>query len=191
MATKIVGLTEKALWLSGALFLLYALSGWIQAAAFQTYQGWLFDRGDARVAAVNLPPQPHSVLGRIEIPRLDLSVMVVEGDDDRALLLGAGHVPETALPGEPGNIAIAGHRDTFFRPLKSIREGDRIVLTTSRGSSEYSVASAQIAQPTDTEVLESSREPILTLITCYPFSYVGAAPERFVVRARKLASEPL
>jgi sortase A len=181
--------SERALWLGGIFGLAYALSGWMQAGAFQAYQGWLFDRGALRSdsAASAGSPQLHSVLGRIEIPRLDVSVMIVEGVDERALLLGAGHVPGTPLPDDdPGNVAIAGHRDTFFRPLHGIRKGDRIVLTTPAGSSDYIVESTQVAQPTDTELLDDTREPILTLITCYPFSYVGAAPERFVIRARRI-----
>jgi len=131
------------------------------------------------------PIREGSPLSRIEIPRLGVSVVVVEGVRPRNLRLAVGHIPGTALPGEPGNIGIAGHRDTFFRKLGQIHEQDRITLTTLRGSFEYTVESTQIVDPANTGVLHSSREPILTLVTCYPFYYVGPAPKRFIVQARE------
>jgi sortase A len=115
------------------------------------------------------------LFGRLEIPRLNMSVMVMEGDEDSILRLGAGHVPGTPM-------AIAGHRDTFFRPLKDIQPSDTILLTTPDGTQEYHVVSTRIVEPTDTSVLdEKSNE--LTLVTCYPFYYVGPAPKRFIVQA--------
>ena len=95
-----------------------------------------------------------------------------------------GHVPGTALPGENGNVGIAGHRDTFFRELRNVKPEDRISLTTARGTFEYFVEYARIVKPEDVEVLAPTEEPLLTLVTCYPFYYVGAAPERYIVRAR-------
>ena len=133
----------------------------------------------------NLPVREGSPFSRIEIPRLGVSVIVLEGVQPRYLRLGAGHIPGTALPGESGNVAIAGHRDTFFRKLSQIRGQDRITLTTLRGSFAYSVESTQIVNPDAVEVLRPSDQPTLTLITCYPFSYIGAAPQRFVVKARQ------
>ena len=121
--------------------------------------------------------QDGDLFGRLEIPRLNMSVMVMEGDEDRILRLGAGHVPGTPM-------AIAGHRDTFFRPLKDIQPSDTILLTTPDGTQEYHVVSTRIVEPTDTSVLdEKSNE--LTLVTCYPFYYVGPAPKRFIVQAEK------
>ncbi len=106
-----------------------------------------------------------------------MSVMVMEGDADRILRLGAGHVPGTPM-------AIAGHRDTFFRPLKDIQVSDTILFTTPDGTEKYHVVSTKIVEPNDTSVLdESSNE--LTLVTCYPFYYVGPAPKRFIVQAVK------
>ncbi|HWB87205.1 MAG TPA: class D sortase [Bryobacteraceae bacterium] len=131
------------------------------------------------------PVQPGSPVSRIEIPRLGLSVVVVEGVRPRDLKLAAGHIPGTALPGEAGNIGIAGHRDTFFRKLGTIREHDRILMTTLRGTKLYSVESTEIVDPTEVQVLDHSAEPILTLVTCYPFYFVGPAPKRFIVRARE------
>jgi sortase A len=118
------------------------------------------------------------LFGKLEVPRLDMSVMVMEGDKDRILRLGAGHIPGTPL-------AIAGHRDSFFRPLKDIKLYDRIRLTTPEETTEYRVVSTKIVGPTDTSVLENDSEDRLILITCYPFYYVGPAPQRFIVEATK------
>jgi sortase A len=118
------------------------------------------------------------LFGRLEIPRLNLSVMVMEGAEDDILRLGAGHVPGTSL-------AIAGHRDTFFRPLKDIKPYDLIRFSTKEGSAEYRVISTKIVGPKDTWVLDNMSRDTLTLITCYPFYYVGPAPERFIVEATK------
>ena len=118
------------------------------------------------------------LFGRLEIPRLNMSVMVMEGDRDKILRLGAGHLPGTPM-------AIAGHRDSFFRPLKDIKLNDKIVFTTPEGSHEYHVVSTQIVGPKDTWVLENSSDDRMTLITCYPFYYIGPAPKRFIVEAAK------
>lgn len=125
------------------------------------------------------------VLGRLEIPRLGLSVAILEGTTARTLLLGAGHIAGTALPGQTGNIGIAGHRDTYFRPLKDIRANDQIRLVTVTGITQYTVDWIQITAPGDGSVLNGSTDSALTLVTCYPFHYIGAAPERYVVHARR------
>ena len=122
-------------------------------------------------------------LGRIEIPRLRLSVMTREGADAATLRRAVGHVPSTALPGEPGNAAFAGHRDTFFRKLRDVRKGDEIVFTTAAGKHRYVVSDLRVVPPSDISVLEPTERPVLTLVTCYPFNYIGSAPERFIVRA--------
>ena len=132
-----------------------------------------------------LRPEAGSPFSKIEIPRLGISVVVLEGTEPKYLRLGAGHMPGTALPGERGNVAIAAHRDTFFRNLGQIQRQDRITLTTLRGSFAYSVESTQIVDPTAVEVLQPTEQPTLTLITCYPFWYIGSAPKRFVVKARQ------
>jgi sortase A len=115
--------------------------------------------------------------------------MVLEGVEDEQLQLGAGHVPETAFPGERGNVGIAGHRDTFFRPLREIQEGDVITLRTLEGIFRYRVESTWITEPDDVAVLESGSKSTLTLVTCHPFSYIGPAPDRFIVRAVSLEEE--
>ena len=110
----------------------------------------------------------------------------MEGDDDLTLAFAAGHIPGTALPGAGGNVALAGHRDGVFSHLGRVRTGDLIRVTTPAATYRYGVESTRVVQPEDVGVLESGIQPTLTLITCYPFSYVGAAPERFIVRARLL-----
>ena len=132
------------------------------------------------------PAATGGLIGRIEIPRLGLSVMVVEGVDRLILRRSVGHIPGTALPGQPGNVGISGHRDTFFRPLRNIRRDDIITLTTLLGEYRYRVVSTKIVSPSDVDVLDASGNEILTLVTCYPFYFVGAAPDRFIVRAERV-----
>ncbi len=143
--------------------------------------------GDASSRAMRALPE-GSLVGRVEIPRLGVSVMVLEGDDEDILQKAAGHVPTTSLPSAAGNVAIAGHRDTFFRPLRDIRMGDEIALTTVAGTYTYRVSSMAKVAPQDVEVLKTSNNPTLTLITCYPFNYIGSAPLRYVVSASEVSS---
>ena len=126
------------------------------------------------------------LIGRLEIPRLRLSVMVMEGDGQRILRRAAGHVAGTPLPGEPGNVGITGHRDTFFRPLRNIQRNDIIKLTTLQGEYRYRVVSTRVVTPDNVAVLDSTGGEILTLVTCHPFYYVGPAPNRFIVRAERV-----
>lgn len=146
---------------------------------------------DARAQArTSLPPsqpkpKPLAVIGRIEVPRLQLSAMVREGVEENTLRRAVGHVPYTPLPGQPGNVAFAGHRDTFFRKLRDIKNSDKIVVSTLNGDYGYKVESIRIVTPKDVAVLKSSPgEQSLTLVTCYPFNYIGSAPMRFIVRAK-------
>jgi sortase A len=126
---------------------------------------------------------PNAPLGQIEIGSVGIKAMIAEGIDPRTLRRAVGHIPGTSLPGESGNVGIAGHRDTFFRGLRNIQRNDEITLTTSHGSFHYVVDFVELVGPNDTEVLDESDQPLLTLVTCYPFYYVGPAPKRFVVRA--------
>jgi LPXTG-site transpeptidase (sortase) family protein len=126
------------------------------------------------------------LIGRIEIARLGVSVMIIEGDDGKTLRRAAGHVPGTALPGQTGNVAITAHRDTFFRPLRNIQMDDVITLTTLQGVYRYRVVFTKIVSPQDVEVLDSTDGEVLTLVTCHPFYFVGAAPNRFIVRAERV-----
>ncbi len=134
-------------------------------------------------APVPPPVAARSVIGRVEIPRLHLSEMIREGVDNGTLRLAVGHIPSTAFPGQPGNVALAAHRDTFFLPLEHIRDGDRIQIETREGNYEYVVESTQVVKPRDVWVLKATGQRTLTLVTCFPFRYIGAAPKRFIVRA--------
>ena len=122
----------------------------------------------------------------MEIPRLDMSVIVAEGTSEATLRRAGGHIQGTSLPGRPGNVGIAGHRDRLFRPLRNIRQDDVITLTTLEGEYRYRVESIRIVSPSDVAVLNSDGHEILTLVTCYPFYFVGPAPDRFIVRARRV-----
>jgi sortase A len=123
-------------------------------------------------------------VGRIEIPRLGVSAIIKAGTDARTLQLAVGHISGTALPGESGNIGLAGHRDTFFRRLRDIRTEDEIRVTTPNRVYSYRVERTNVVEPGDVWVLDPTAYAALTLVTCYPFSYVGSAPQRFIVRAQ-------
>jgi sortase A len=163
--------------------------------AFVLADAWFFQRRESshferlreqRVAVpVALTSRP-GLLGRLEIERLGLSVMVMEGDDHRTLRRAVGHIPGTALPGQNGNIALTGHRDTFFRPLRNVRPDDIVTLRTLQGDYRYRVLSTEVVNPDNVSVLHPGRNEILTLITCHPFYFVGAAPNRFIVRAERI-----
>ncbi len=124
------------------------------------------------------------LVGRIEIPRLGLAAIVREGTDSRTLERAVGHVSGTALPGQNGNVCLAAHRDTYFRPLEGVRKNDRIRITTPTATYEYTVLGTSVVDPGAVEVLASNGDAALTLVTCYPFRYVGPAPRRFIVTGR-------
>lgn len=155
-----------------------------RAASYQDTAAQTFERALVSPATPESPELPDGLIGRLEIARLNVSVIVMEGDDDATLARAVGHVPGTALPWEQGNAVIAGHRDTFFRPLKNLREGDQIRMTTTRGTFDYRVIRTEVVEPDNLSVLAPTPERTLTLLTCYPFVYVGRAPQRFVIHAR-------
>ncbi len=140
-----------------------------------------------RLEPSSLPTLPDDLVGRLEAPRLGLRVIVAEGVGASTLRHAVGHVPGTALPGQPGNVALAGHRDLDFRRLRAVREGDTMRLVTPAGSYEYVVESAEVVGAGRGDLLDPTPQPTLTLVTCYPFFMVGPAPQRFVVRARLLS----
>ena len=130
--------------------------------------------------------EPAIAIAALSIPRVQLSAVVLHGSDPHTLRRGPGHLENTALPGESGNVVIAGHRDSFFRPLRNIQVGDDIFLDTLQGRFRYQVTSLRVVSPRDVSVLEPTDEATLTLITCYPFWVLGSAPDRFVVRAARV-----
>lgn len=124
------------------------------------------------------------LLGLIEIPRLDTASIVEEGVETSTLWKAVGHIPGTPLPGERGNAVLAAHRDTYFSGLGDLKVGDLVSFKSPTAIYSYRVESTRIVEPDDTQVLAASNEPILTLVTCYPFHYIGNAPQRYVVTAR-------
>jgi sortase A len=154
---------------------------------FQNEERRRFEQSLADRAFAPSPPAAASgAIGMLDVPRLGLSVMVIEGVGTTTLRRAAGHIPGTALPGQPGNVGISAHRDTFFRPLRNIRQNDVITLSTLLGEYRYRVVSTRIVSPSDVGVLDRSNDEVLTLVTCYPFYFVGPAPKRFIVRAERV-----
>jgi sortase A len=133
-----------------------------------------------------VPPRIGSAIATLDIPRIGLSAVVLHGSDDRTLRRGPGHLENTPLPGEPGNVVIAGHRDTFFRALGDVRAGDDIFVDSSAGRVRYRVTSTRVVNAHDLSVLAPTSGALLSLITCYPFWVLGPAPDRFVVRAARV-----
>ena len=136
---------------------------------------------------LTVPGMGGDLIGRIEIPRLHLSVVIVEGITQATLRRAVGHIPGTALPGGRGNIGLSGHRDTFFRPLRNIQHDDVISVITLSGEYRYRVVSTRVVGPADIAVLDPVGSEVLTLVTCYPFYFLGPAPGRFIVRAERIA----
>jgi len=196
----------------GVLALSYCAIVLLDRWFFQAYQTWRFERAlrDAQTYAHTInqtassPPSAQaeahrahaanfgidgltgSPLGRIEISAIGVAAMIMEGVDGRTLRHAVGHIPGTPRPGQPGNVALAGHRDTFFRGLRNIHKDDEITVTTLHGSYRYSVDSTQVVEPEDIKVLAATTDDFLTLVTCYPFYFVGPAPKRFIVRAHRI-----
>jgi sortase A len=178
---------ERALWLVAIAAMTIYIGTFAERSLSQAYFNWEFARtidAPPRAGPVNhVIPYSAQPLGRIEIPAIDLSAIFVEGVDNRVLRVGVGHIPGTALPGTFGNVGLSGHRDTFFRKLGKLRRGEVIWLTTPNGRYKYRVESLRIVDPDEAIVLQAVGRPTLTLVTCYPFYYVGPAPRRFVVHA--------
>ena len=194
--------TERVLFAGAVSTLAYCgfvlIDAWVfQKGERRQLERLLTDRQEAN-GGVRQTPSPVSpkdsspaavggLIGRIEVPRLGLSVIVIEGTSGAILRRAVGHIRGTAFPGQPGNVGISGHRDTFFRPLRKIRQNDVITLITLLGEYRYRVVSTRVVSPGDVSVLDSSGNEILTLITCYPFYFLGSAPDRFIVRAERVA----
>jgi sortase A len=182
---------ERFLFLIAAGCLGYYLYVYAEARLYQSFEDNEIDTilasGASSTTADRIAPRPEpakgSTIGRIEIPRLGVSAVIRAGSDARTLRLAVGYIPGTALPGEKGNVGLAGHRDTFFRKLRDINPDDEIRVTTRDGVFRYFVERTNIVEPRDVWVLDATGYPALTLVTCYPFTYIGSAPQRFVVRA--------
>jgi sortase A len=139
---------------------------------------------------VALKQETPRTLAILRIPRLNLEVPVYDGTADAVLDLAAGRIEDTALPGTPGNVGIAAHRDGYFRALKDIKEGDALVLDTPVATEQFRVQWIKITTPDDVSVIDPTPTSAVTLVGCYPFYHVGAAPKRFIVRAVPAAGSP-
>jgi sortase A len=196
---RILRWSRDAFLVAGVLVLGYSGFVMLDTKLYQAHQARLFQQqlSSMRPAIASadrsrdLPIAPISdgAVGRIEIPRIGLAAMILEGTNGRTLRRAVGHIPGTSLPGQKGNVAITGHRDTFFRPLRNVRYGDEITLTTLDGTYRYLVDSTLVVLPKDIHVLDNSSDAILTLVTCYPFYFVGPAPKRFIVRAHEVGGD--
>jgi len=185
---------SRILLAAGVLALAYAAYLTIDSHRYQAAERRRFELARQGSPVVTAPvvavPADGDSIGVIEIPRIGIAVIVVQGDSPDILKRAVGHIADTALPGNAGNVVLAGHRDTFFRPLRNLRVGDAIALKTRQGDFDYVVESTFVVGPTDIWVLDARGGHTLTLITCYPFSYIGPAPDRFIVRARE-ATDPV
>lgn len=178
------------LFIIGALTLSYVALTLLSAKHYQqvadsTLEKQIYAEGQHKAASSQAAIKEGDVLGRIEIPRLKLRVAILEGTTAHTLRLGVGHIAGTAFPGATGNIGIAGHRDTYFHSLQDIRRNDDILIQTESESSRYEVDWIRITDPADGGILTPTADSGLTLVTCYPFHYIGAAPERYVIHAHK------
>jgi sortase A len=183
--------TQRLLVIAGTLALSYVAVTLIYARIYEKVANNTLEQQmhAEDLHTINLPRhavKEGDLLGRIEIPRLKVQVAILEGTSTQTLRLGVGHIVGTALPGEPGNIGIAGHRDTYFRALKDIRPDDEIQIQTAAGVARYAVDWIQITAPGDSDILIHKTGSALTLVTCYPFYFVGSAPERYVVHAHTM-----
>jgi len=182
--------TQRLLFITGFLILGYCVADWLNSRWRQAEGNQELDRiilnhkPDPAPAPLPTTPIPEGgLVGRVEIPKLELSAVIFQGTGNSVLAHGVGHLDGSALPGQAGNVVLAAHRDTFFRSLRNIHKGDLIAVTTRTGIRTYHVDSTEIVDPTETSVEDSTVKPTLTLITCYPFYFVGHAPKRFIVRA--------
>jgi sortase A len=198
---RILRWTRRLLFAASVLMLAYCGFVLTDAWMFQRAERRQLDRllagrqgahGQARQSTAPVTPKnseprgARGLIGRMEIPSIGLSVIVIEGTSGATLRRAAGHISGTALPGQPGNVGISGHRDTFFRPLRNIRLNDIITLTTVLGDYRYRVVYTKVVSAHDVGVLDAGGSEILTLVTCYPFYFVGSAPARFIVRAERV-----
>jgi sortase A len=190
-AATVLRVVERALYALGLVCLGAVAGAQLQSWRFNARESArlaaLLDEREASVlhaAAARAEAQPGRAFGRIEFPDQGYSTLLAEGIDASTLRLAVGHLPGSAFPGERGNVALAGHRDSFFHVLKNVAHDERLLLRTPDGVFTYRIVWRSVLEPSRVDVLASAAEPALTLVTCYPFGYIGPAPLRYVVRAR-------
>ncbi|MDE1176956.1 MAG: class D sortase [Edaphobacter sp.] len=199
---------ERLLWTGGALCLTYcvcvsargvasrrAADRMVQAASVASGPAMetgatTTETGLTTETAAKPASEEDEVIGRIDIPVLKLSAPITSDDDPESLRRGVGHIRGTAMPGGLGTAGLAGHRDSYFRPLRHIAAQTQILLSDKTGTYRYTVDSTEIVMPDRVDVLAVTERPGLTLVTCYPFDYIGPAPKRFIVHAHLLSAVP-
>lgn len=190
---------ERGLWTAGAVLAVWCAIVLLQARFYAhlpvprsgatALPGDAGSRGDASRWQAQ-PVARGAWLARLDAPSVHLRATVLEGTDDPTLAKGAGHIEDTPFPGQEGNIGIAGHRDTTFRAVRHLKVGDELALTTPSEVQRYRIAWTKIVEPDDVYVLDPTKTSALTLVTCYPFEYIGHAPRRFIIRADLVSEEP-
>jgi sortase A len=199
-AQRIIQRTECLLLMAGTLCAAICLIVAIEAVQARRVSAQIMQQGAAQKGqdaehAIKVESDPEtnaqaSVIGNLKIQQLGLSVPIMSDYQAASLLKGIGHIPGTAMPGGLGTVGLAGHRDTYFRPLRGIKKDMDIQLASQTGTYHYAVDSTEIVTPDHVEVLAIGAHPGLTLITCYPFYYVGSAPKRFIVHAHLVSALP-
>lgn len=176
---------ETACWVAGVAALAWVLFVRLDTHFFQVRQSMRFEASHQIDVPVS-PVRPGDMVGELSIPRIGLSAVILEGDDDKTLRLAIGHIPGTAFPNSAGTVGLAAHRDTFFRHLGNLRKNDVLLFETREGTFRYRVTATAIVHPEQVEVLRPTDRKTLSLVTCYPFHFVGPAPQRFVVTASQI-----
>ncbi len=188
-------LLEGALWVSALLCAAVLVSARVEAhtaaVAGQAIGATALQNATGPDVADGKPPENSGVIGRLEIARIGLTVPVLANYDPTSLKKGVGHIPGSAVPGGLGNLVLAGHRDTFFRPLRNVKPGMDIDIVDTEGRFRYRIDSTEIVLPDAVQVMDIGDRPGMTLITCYPFDFIGAAPKRFIVHAHLVSADSL
>jgi sortase A len=206
-SARLVRLAERTSFVVGAVCLTLYCAACVHSSMSQSKEQRAFDRALAQIMLTEAHDQSEwsrervekyeesraidvEALGRLDIPDAGVSVMVLEGTDDWTLNRAVGRIEGTARPGEAGNLGIAGHRDGFFRGLRHLDVGDELTFTTLDGVGRYRVVDLSVVDPESVEVLAPTADSTITLVTCHPFYYIGDAPRRFIVHARRVMFEP-
>ncbi len=188
LSHAILRATEFVCWCGGVLAVVsFLLVSW-SSHTFQAREQERLERLQ-ELAVQQSTSGPGNPFGKILIPRVGVSAMIAEGIDEKTLRHAVGHFPESATPNAAGTVALAGHRDTFFRGLKDIRINDLVTLETPSGKYKYKVVRTAVVGPQHVELVRSSSQSDLTLVTCFPFHYIGPAPKRFIVQAMRIRAE--
>jgi LPXTG-site transpeptidase (sortase) family protein len=185
---QLLRVSPIALMVLGASILFYVCTQYWTMYSGQRHLAQEWEQQQMAIDSGTMKP-PQDGLTRIFVPKIDLDAVVVEGTSQSALLRGPGHLEDTPAPGDSGNSVISAHRDTFFRRIYELKKGDVVRIERNGRSYVYEVTGKKIVQPTDLSVIKPTTDPRLTLITCYPTYFIGPAPERLVVFAKRMETD--